>query len=75
MNLDDLPKHCAFCGLSRDVARGFHVSVAFENDGKERRGALCGDCIRVFILEMAHMDRPKFEELVQEARNWKPGDP
>ena len=75
MNLEDLPQHCAFCGVPRAAAGGFHVCVAVDQAGKQNRGALCGDCIRLFVFEMAHLDRSKFEALVEEARTWKPGDP
>jgi hypothetical protein len=75
MNIPDLPQKCAYCGLPRESARGFHVMVAFDNQGNQNKGALCGDCIRLFIIELAHSDRAKFDELVEEARSWKPGDP
>jgi hypothetical protein len=75
MTLEDLPQTCAFCGTAREAARGFHICVAVDAAGKQTRGALCGDCIRLFVIEMAHLDRSKFEALVEEARNWKPGEP
>jgi hypothetical protein len=76
LKLDDLPKECGFCGVSEDDAEdGLSVSVSLGKDMKPRMGAVCVNCIRVCILTMAHYKPEKFEKLVAEARNWKPGDP
>ncbi len=74
MTLPTLPDKCGFCGLHRDSTK-LHVSVGFDWEGNQTSGALCEGCIRVFIINMAHSDREKFDALVEEARNWKPGDP
>ena len=73
--LEKLPKACVFCGRSKDDADGFQFCFSTSFAGEAHYGALCEGCIRLFIIEMAYSNREKFEQTVEEARNWKPGDP
>jgi hypothetical protein len=75
MDLSKLPKDCGFCGRAPRTSPGSHIGASFYGEGEPYTGAICGDCIRTYIIELAHRDRPQFEKLVEEARNWKPGDP
>jgi hypothetical protein len=59
------PTACAFC---RTATTDLCISHRVDLESKVHTGALCGDCIRWFILEMAHADPERFERLVEEAR-------
>jgi hypothetical protein len=69
-----IPKQCSFCGLAASDAVKLHGSVSFAVE-PPHTSALCSDCIRNFILSMAHDDRAEFEKLVEEARSWRPEIP
>ncbi|HUO91268.1 MAG TPA: ClpX C4-type zinc finger protein [Rhizomicrobium sp.] len=69
-----MPTECGFCGAAASDGTPLHVSVSFDKEAKLRKGALCLGCVRVFILSFAHGDKPAFEALVNEAREWKPGE-
>ena len=67
MNLDDLPDQCAFCSQKQGAAQ-LCICYGVDNSGKEHKSALCKDCIRIFLLEMARAEPAEFEKLVAEAR-------
>lgn len=71
----DAPTECCFCHKTKADGTDLNAMSRVDWHGKFYTGALCSDCVRLFIMEMAHRDRVAFEKLVVEARNWKPGDP
>jgi hypothetical protein len=70
--LDDFPKECACCGKERGDGTGFDLYINVNWDGTTHRSAVCNDCIRAHIMNLAYSNREKFEEMVKEAREWKP---
>jgi hypothetical protein len=67
MDLADLPDQCAFCSQKQGAAQ-LCICYGVDKDGKEHKSALCKECIRIFLLEMATTEPEEFEKLVAEAR-------
>jgi hypothetical protein len=44
------------------------VCKRVDSEGGIHTGALCQDCVRMFILDMAYTDPERFEAMVAEAR-------
>ena len=66
------------CGLCRNLLKdspGSNICINVRADGRTTKAGLCGECIRLLLLEMAHRNRQEFEAFVEEARNWKLDDP
>jgi hypothetical protein len=70
-HLLELPP-CGFCGKLSDEVRRFYKSISVDFDSRVFHGAICSDCVRIFMFTTAHEDREKFERLVDEVRAYKP---
>jgi hypothetical protein len=72
-NVDREPTECLFCGKTSGEVGWFNVCHAFHADGLKHVGALCSECVRLFLIQMALTNRRDFERFVEEACGYHPG--
>jgi ClpX C4-type zinc finger len=59
---------CSFCGERPDEVRRLVVGTGVGPKGNVWSGALCSECIGIFMMVIAHEDRECFDKLLKEAR-------
>jgi hypothetical protein len=64
----DYPTECALCRLGKDRVY-LNICVRVDDDGTVHKGAVCTECMRFYILELATMNPSEFEKLIEDARN------
>ena len=69
---DISPTACGFCGRGQGEARRFIKMRSVNPSARVFEGTICDDCVRAFILHMAHDYRDEFERLIEEARAFMP---
>jgi ClpX C4-type zinc finger len=74
MTAPSLPSCCSFCGKRKSEVRKLMIGIVMTRDGESVQNSICDECLGVQMTVVAFLDRALFDQLVQTARAYKPGD-
>jgi uncharacterized protein (DUF169 family) len=65
---------CSFCGKAKADVRKMMIGLVMTRSGRKIHNGICDECLGVQMTVVAFLDRDLFEQLVRDARAYKPGD-